>query len=317
MQIIKNNKKIFKILICTFFLFTISCGLAMHLAYTVDSFKPTYGITTANVNFRFNPSTSSDVIKVIPKNTNVKIVGTIDNFYIVQLDSDEVGLLSKDYVKSGTASPKNAKTYTSLGKVSASITSNNVNFRQGSGTNFAKIQTLNSKDNVTVIGQIGDWYVAITNKNNIGAVHKDYVKLSSNTTTSSNIQTNSTNNETLVLDLINVARKENGLKPLTLGATLPKVAKIKANDMVQNNYFSHASPTYGSPFEMMQKYNVSYLSAGENIAGNPSITDAVSSWLKSSTHKQNLLSEKFNYIGIGISKSNVYGYVIVAMFAQS
>ena len=99
MQIIKNNKKIFKILICTFFLFTISCGLAMHLAYTVDSFKPTYGITTANVNFRFNPSTSSYVIQVIEKNTNVKIVGTIDNFYIVQLDSNEVGLLSKDYVK--------------------------------------------------------------------------------------------------------------------------------------------------------------------------------------------------------------------------
>lgn len=148
-------------------------------------------------------------------------------------------------------------------------------------------------------------------------MHKDYVKLSSNTTTSSNIQTNSTDNETLVLDLINAARKENGLKPLTLGATLPKVAKIKADDMVKNNYFSHTSPTYGSPFEMMQKYNVSYLSAGENIAGNPSITDAVASWLKSSTHKQNLLSEKFNYIGIGIAKSNVYGYIIVAMFAQS
>lgn len=119
------------------------------------------------------------------------------------------------------------------------------------------------------------------------------------------------------MDLINAARKENDLKPLILGSTLPKVAKIKADDMVKNNYFSHTSPTYGSPFEMMQKYNVSYLSAGENIAGNPSITDAVASWLKSSTHKQNLLSEKFNYIGIGIAKSNVYGYIIVAMFAQS
>lgn len=104
---------------------------------------------------------------------------------------------------------------------------------------------------------------------------------------------------------------------MILGSTLPKVAKIKADDMVKNNYFSHTSPTYGSPFEMMQKYNVSYLSAGENIAGNPSITDAVASWLKSSTHKQNLLSEKFNYIGIGITKSNVYGYIIVVMFAQS
>lgn len=99
MKIFKKNNNIFKLTFCTIFLFTFFSGLAINFAYTVDSFKPEYGITTANVNFRFNPSTSSDVIKVIPKNTNVKIVGTIDNFYIVQLDSDEVGLLSKDYVK--------------------------------------------------------------------------------------------------------------------------------------------------------------------------------------------------------------------------
>lgn len=99
MKIFKKTKKIFKLTFCTIFLFTFFSGLAINFAYTVDSFKPEYGITTANVNFRFNPSTSSDVIQVIEKNTNVKIVGTIDNFYIVQLDSNKVGLLSKDYVK--------------------------------------------------------------------------------------------------------------------------------------------------------------------------------------------------------------------------
>ena len=97
---------------------------------------------------------------------------------------------------------------------------------------------------------------------------------------------------------------------------LTNVAQIKADDMVKNNYFSHTSSSYGSPFEMMQGFGISYKSAGENIAGNPSITDAVNSWLASSTHKTNLLSKNFNYIGIGLTKSNTYGYIIVAMFIQ-
>lgn len=316
MEKFKNNKKTFKILVCCFAVLIISCSLCIYFAYTVDSFKPTYGITTTSVNLRYNPSTSSNVIKVIPKNTNVKLVGTIGDFYVVQLNTNEIGLLSKNYIKSTSTIPSNAKTYTSLGKVSAIITNNNVNFRHGPGTNFNSIQTLNSKDTVTVIGQIDNWYIAINSKNNVGTIYKDYVKLNSKTETS-NTTTTSTDNVQLVLNLINNARKTEGLTPLKLGSTLPKVAQLKADDMVKNNYFSHTSPTYGSPFDMMKKYNVSYLSAGENIAGNPSITNAVNSWLKSSTHKQNLLSPKFNYIGIGVAKSNVYGYIIVAMFAQA
>ena len=84
--------------------------------------------------------------------------------------------------------------------------------------------------------------------------------------------------------------------------------------MVKNNYFSHNSPTYGTPFKMMSDYNIDYKAAGENIAGNPNITEAVKAWLASDTHKQNLLSSAYNYIGIGIEKSETYGYIIVAMF---
>ena len=316
-KVIKKTIKI-KIVLVSIALLVLTCGLAVTFAYTIDSFKPTYGTTTTNVNFRYNPSTNYNAIKVIPKNTNVKLVGTIGNFYIVQLNSNEVGLLSKDYIKSSNTSPKDAKTYTSLGKITASITNNNVNFRQGPGTNFKSIQSLNTKENITIIGQIDNWYIAISSKNNIGAVYKDYVKLNG-TTNNSNTQvpSTSTSNIEIVLKLINDARTADGLPKLKLGATLPKVAQHKADDMVKNNYFSHTSPTYGSPFDMMKKYNVSYLSAGENIAGNPSIENAVSSWLNSSTHKQNLLSPKYNYIGIGITKSDIYGYIIVAMFAQS
>ena len=84
--------------------------------------------------------------------------------------------------------------------------------------------------------------------------------------------------------------------------------------MVENNYFSHTSPTYGTPFEMMQNAGITYISAGENIAGNSSIDDAITSFLNSEEHSKNILSNTYNYIGIGIEKSNTYGYVIVLMF---
>ena len=84
--------------------------------------------------------------------------------------------------------------------------------------------------------------------------------------------------------------------------------------MVVNNYFSHTSPTYGTPFEMMQNAGVTYKAAGENIAGNNNIDDAINSFMKSSEHSQNILSNSFNYIGIGLEESETYGYVIVLMF---
>lgn len=51
--------------------------------------------------------------------------------------------------------------------------------------------------------------------------------------------------------------------------------------MVDNNYFSHTSPTYGSPFDMMKNFRISYKTAGENIAGNSSNSGAVNAWMNS------------------------------------
>ena len=86
--------------------------------------------------------------------------------------------------------------------------------------------------------------------------------------------------------------------------------------MVKNNYFEHTSPNYGSPFEMMQNFGITYKTAGENIAGNSTIEGAFNSWISSDSHKQNILSSAYNYIGIGIYPSERYGYVIVVMFIR-
>ena len=101
---------------------------------------------------------------------------------------------------------------------------------------------------------------------------------------------------------------------LKFDAELQRVAKIKAQDLVNNNYFSHNSPTYGSPFDMMKSFGIKYKTAGENIAGNSTLKGAVTAWMNSQGHRDNILSNAYNYTGIGVVESPVYGKVMVQMF---
>jgi len=84
--------------------------------------------------------------------------------------------------------------------------------------------------------------------------------------------------------------------------------------MVDNNYFAHESPTYGTPFQMLKSFKISYKTAGENIAGNSSNSEAVNAWMNSSGHKANILNSNYNYTGIGVFSSSKYGKVYVQMF---
>ena len=117
-----------------------------------------------------------------------------------------------------------------------------------------------------------------------------------------------------VFNLINQQRINNGLSALKVDDEVQRVARIKAQDMVDNNYFSHTSPTYGSPIDMLKSFKISYNSAGENIAGNSSNSGAVSAWMNSSGHKANILNSSFNYTGIGVVSSPKYGKIYVQMF---
>lgn len=180
---------------------------------------------------------------------------------------------------------------------------------------MVQYQSLQKTQLLQYYGKIDNWYLVVYNSI-VGMVYSPYVTLKSNSTTGNTTNTTQVtdSNVALVLQLINEARMNAGVSALKLGTTLPKIAQLKAEDMVKNNYFAHNSPTYGTPFKMMSDYGIDYKAAGENIAGNPDITAAVKSWLASDTHKQNLLSSAYNYIGIGIQKSETYGYIIVAMF---
>ena len=106
---------------------------------------------------------------------------------------------------------------------------------------------------------------------------------------------------------MNEIRVQNGLKPLTANWELSRVARYKSQDMVDNRYFSHTSPTYGTPFQMIKAFGLSYRTAGENIAyGQRTPQAVVNAWMNSSGHRANILNSSYTQIGVGYVANGHY-----------
>lgn len=145
-------------------------GLYSNNIFAISSIKnyaPKYGVTTENVNVRQGLSTSSKLLKTINKGTSIKMVAELNDFYIVQLSSNEVGAISKKYVKSSITSPKGASTYYSTAIKTAAIKEKSVNVRSGPGTKFKLISSLSLNSSVRVIGYIDDFYMVITQNDTV------------------------------------------------------------------------------------------------------------------------------------------------------
>ncbi len=113
--------------------------------------------------------------------------------------------------------------------------------------------------------------------------------------------------ERQVVWLVNDARAKNGLSALKENWELSRVARYKSQDMHDRHYFSHTSPTYGSPFTMIKNFGISYRTAGENIAQGYSTPQAVfNGWMNSSGHRANILNGGFTQIGVGYVKDGNY-----------
>lgn len=207
------------------------------------------------------------------------------------------------------------------------VTATNLNVRSGPGTQYKIIASVKKGEYIRVFAGVGNWYVVQVEGDYVGVVSKQYIKPiypgsgsssntesgnSNNTQTAQNSEINSDEQE--VFKLVNQQRTNNGLQALKIDNEVQKVARIKAQDMVNNNYFSHNSPTYGSPFDMLNSFKVSYKTAGENIAGNSSNSAAVTAWMNSPGHKANILNGNFNYTGIGVVNGSKYGKIYVQMF---
>ena len=301
-----NKRKLLKAFIIFAFL------LCLSQIQAVTNFKPKYGVTTATVNFRNVPTTKYGIIGKVYKGSNIKIVGQIDDFYIVQLKNNVIGYISSDYIKN-TTSVLPSLTYTNLTKTTGIITGSVVNIRGGPSTKFAIRNKTYKNDKVTVIGKISDFYLVVYSDNKVGMIQEDLVSI----VKTSSPPTSYTPNDKVVLNYINYFRRDNNIPDLKMNSSLVNIATLKANDMVKYNYFSHNSITYGSPFTMMKNYGISYTKAGENLAGNDTIKKVVDSWINSPTHRVNLLNPYYNYSGISVVKSPLYGYIVVAEFIDT
>lgn len=120
--------------------------------------------------------------------------------------------------------------------------------------------------------------------------------------------------ERRMVELVNEERAKIGLPALAADAELSRVARIKSQDMIANSYFSHTSPTYGSPFEMMRNFGISFRTAGENIACNASVEAAHHALMQSQGHRENILNASFQRIGVGIVDGGICGKMFTQMF---
>ena len=113
--------------------------------------------------------------------------------------------------------------------------------------------------------------------------------------------------ESEVVRLVNEIRIQHGLKPLSQDWQLSRVARYKSQDMKDLGYFSHTSPTYGSPFEMMKSFGITYRTAGENIAKGYSTPEAVvKAWMNSPGHRANILNSSYTHLGVGYVAQGSY-----------
>lgn len=111
---------------------------------------------------------------------------------------------------------------------------------------------------------------------------------------------------TEIIKLVNEERAKEGLRELEENQKLNQAAFLKAQDMIGNNYFAHNSPTGVSPWDWFDQVNYQYKYAGENLAMNfTSATSVFRAWMRSRTHRENILSPRYSQIGVAVLRGIV------------
>ena len=114
--------------------------------------------------------------------------------------------------------------------------------------------------------------------------------------------------ERIAGNLLNSDRAAYGLPALTLDPALCRIARIKSQDMRDNQYFAHTSPTYGDVRQMLRHFGYDFTAAGENIANHATIEKSQAALISSPGHRSNILSKSYTKVGIGVA-TDENGYV--------
>lgn len=225
-----------------------------------------------------------------------------------------------------------------------------LNVRCGPGINYNKVGKIYRDEYIDVFAKVGDWYIIQTDSNLIGAVSSEYIDAvydenevtivkkeknsqgenakvtqsenivqEENDISTSNVESENlelTEEEKEFLNLINANRKNSGISELKIDSKIQNIARLKAKDLNENNYFSHTSPKFGNIDNMLGSFEISYIASSENIAGNKNLAGAVEAWMNSENHKANILNEKYEYTGVSVVDSDTYGKIFVQVFVQ-
>jgi len=258
------------------------------------------------VKIRSGCSGDAPVLQTVSRNVRLDVISKVEDWYAIKLDDNSIGFVPEkqatpvvpDDIKPGTI-PNDAKAFPGTEPGTDTQTAPGTENGKGQGTapganpSVAPVTEPGTSRTTAPAGTDtgkGTTPDANTNKGSLTAMEQE------------------------MLNLINQARAEANIAPLTIDMELTKVARIKSQDMIDNNYFSHNSPTYGSPFDMMKSFGINYVHAGENIAGNSSVQGAHDSLMNSPGHRKNILSTNYTHVGIGIQKGGPYGYMFTQMF---
>ncbi len=122
--------------------------------------------------------------------------------------------------------------------------------------------------------------------------------------------------ENKMLVLLNKERVERGLQILELDLTLREVARAHSKDMFVREYFGHFDPEEIDPKERLYEKAVVFDSAGENLSHAPDIETAHEGLMESPYHFDNILSDKFSKVGVGIAEAPGYGLMITQVFTN-
>ncbi|EOC99750.1 CAP domain-containing protein [Caldisalinibacter kiritimatiensis] len=253
-----------------------------------------------NLNVRAGNGTQFPTIGKFNKNDEVKVLGKLPNWYIVQLPNNRVGCVADNY----------CKPIVKEGEVRQKQRQEGENQINQSAPNQAQNQQGNEGMNGETDRQQNMGMNRETDQQQNMGMNRETDQQRNEVTPARSL----TQNEQNMVNLINEERRKRNLQPLKVDLELTKLARMKSQDMVDNNYFSHYSPTYGSPFDMMKTYGIDYLYAGENIAANSSVERAHTSLMNSQGHRENILKREFTHVGIGIVRSDKYGYMFTQMF---
>ncbi|SHI51101.1 CAP domain-containing protein [Lutispora thermophila] len=236
-----------------------------------------YGkVKVPNIVIRSGPGSNFSKVGTVTSNQKLNVYGKAGNWYIVQVPGTKnIGCVESKYVEpypSGTEKKQ-------IPNVTPPVVNNNTGntgTEAGGGTTTGTGTTTGGGKN-TGAGTTAE------DASGTGVM---------------------TAEEKKILELCNAERAKVGAPALKANNDLTKLARMKSKDMVDKGYFSHQSPTYGSPFDMMKNYGISYMYAGENLAQNTTAEKAFQAWMNSEGHRKNILNPNFTELGVGIASAD-------------